>query len=361
MESFLFILAIPILLALFARIYLNSTITTGEMFAQLGITLCVTIVLWFAGSYVDVSDVEIRNGKIISKHVVKDQYTESYQCNCRQQCSGSGETRSCYQICSTCYREHYTKTWFAKSTVGDIRFDHVDSLSKNRAWSTPDPKSYINCVPGEPASREFRFTNYVKAVPESLFNNKLENTEFQSLQYPSVHSFYKINRVIDVNNIADPKQVQLLNKSLNESLKELGPNKQVNIVVIVTDDPSPSYKFSVENDWLGGKKNDVIVFFGLSNNEIMWVDSMTWALNKGNENLHNRLNADLRSIKQFNANQIHKALVNNINLLYDRPQMSDFEYLKDDINPPVWLVVTAVLLNLIGGAILIYIFHKRDF
>jgi hypothetical protein len=241
-----------------------------------------------------------------------------------------------------------------------LQFDHKDSTWKS-VYNSPDPASYTNCKKGQPASREHLYTNYVQAVPESLFNDDSElNTYADKVPvYPRVYNFYKIDRVLQVGT--GYKSAATLNDQLNDALKTLGPLKQANIIVILTDIADPSYRFAVERAWLGGEKNDIIVFLGLDKDTIIWADVMTWALNEGNELFHVTLRDELVALGTVeDVNAVSSAVVNNVKGLYDRPNMSDYEYLKDEISPPTWVIILAIFFAIGGSLGLTFVFHRYE-
>lgn len=359
METLVLILAIPVIIGLIAKIFYNHTIKIQETAIQIFGVVIICLVLWAAGTMSKTADVEIRNGSIIEKTVKTGQYVESYDCRCRTRCSGSGDNRHCRRVCDTCYRDHYTKTWSGNTTVGSFTFQHIDRLSKS-AWREPDPQAYTDCKEGEPASLEFMYENYVKAVPESLFNTKLKEETYLAPAYPRVHSHYKVNRVIatDEKVTVDTNE---LNDLLNRSLIELGNKKQVNLVVVLTSINDPAYKFAVENQWLGGKKNDVVVFIGLMDNKLLWADVMTWANNSGNELFTVKTGDLLRKMVDYNPQEINKVLATSVETMYNRPEMKDYEYLKDAIQPPTWVIILMVIVGVVASLIITVIFHRNQY
>lgn len=353
----LMFMVVPVGAGLFARYYLRSTYTWKEFGINLGATLALVSVVFFAGKYHNLSDTEIWNGKILSKHRDEGFYIRTYQCNCSNVCSGTGDSRSCTQVCQTCTENRYTVTWYAKSSVGKITFDHLDSASRS-VYSRPDPDAYKICTKGEPAALEKSYINYVKAAPDSLFNTSAENTTYTIPAYPRVYSFYRINRVINIGAHAD--EMSELNDLLNNQLIAIGEAKQVNIVVIATELDDPNYRHAVENAWIGAKKNDVVVFLGLDGNNFTWVDVMTWALNGGNELFAATLKQELTAIGSFDAVKISTTISSNIKSLYDRPKMEDYEYLKDSIDPPSWLILACLFASIVLTGSLTYYFHKNE-
>jgi len=216
----------------------------------------------------------------------------------------------------------------------------------------------------EPASLPQSYTNYVKAVPDSLFNNQSKLVQQQYAgkipTHPNVFNFYHYNRVINIGSSISSTDQKTTNVLLNEELRTLGPSKQVNIVVILTSIQDPSYRFAVENNWIGGKKNDVVVFVGLDKNQIVWADVMTWALNKGNEMFHVTLRDDILDLKEFNPTTFVPVVIGDTKKLYDRPHMKDFQYLEDQIEPPTWVIWLAIALSIGCSIGLTIVFHKYE-
>ena len=169
-------------------------------------------------------------------------------------------------------------------------------------------------------------------------------------EYPRVYGKYKINRVLNMGSTVPSHMLTDLNSRLNDALKELGPKKQANVVVIVTDITDPSYRHIVENAWIGGKKNDVVVFLGATGTEIVWADVMTFAHNQGNELFHVTLRDALQSVDEFDSVVISGLVEKVIADKFDRISMEEFAYLEDEIQPANWVIILAVILA-VGGSI----------
>ena len=205
----------------------------------------LAVVFLFA-KWSSTSDVHVRNTEITNKTRTHDYWLESYTCNCVTTTVGKVTTT----ICQTCYRDHYTVTWDAITPIGSIRLDYKDWESR-RVYNEPDPPQYVKCRVGEPAALESSFTNWIMASPDSLFNTKIEESPYinQVPPYPRVHSFYKMSRVLNAR-AAQSKirgvHVRELNKLLNEHLIKIGLPKRVNIVVILTENKDPMFRFDVE-------------------------------------------------------------------------------------------------------------------
>jgi hypothetical protein len=358
MENLLILLLFPLAFPFIAKRIWHTTINWTEMVIQIiGVSVLVTIV-WQLGIYGQTVDVEVWNGKVTKKEVNDGHYLQSYSCNCR--------TVSCGKDCSTtqcdtCYEDHYTRSYDGYSTVGDWTFDSIDTTSKLRRDSFGPPASYTNCVVGEPASRAHTYTNYVQAVPESLFHDDGAINTYADMvpAQPKVHGFYKFNRVMQVGvNYPHAKQ---LNDLLNDALKTLGPSKQVNPLVLITNITDPSYRYAVERKWLGGEKNEATLFIGVDGTKIIWVDVMTWALNKGNELFHVKLRDSVKALGTIDdPNVLSAIVVEHIETLYDRPHMKDFEYLAEAVEPPTWVIILSIILAIGGSIGASFAFHKYE-
>ncbi len=358
MEALLILLAFPLAWPFIAKRIWHTSINWTEMTIQITLCSVLTLATWQLGIYGQTVDTEIWNGQVTEKKVIDDHYQTSYQCNCRTTSCGKDCSTT---TCDTCYEDHYTRHYNGYSTAGNWTFDYIDTTSRSRRNSFPPPASYTKCKIGEPASREHTYTNYVQAVPESLFHDDgAINTYAEKVpNYPRVFGHYKIHRVLNVDT--NYKHAGALNTMLNDQLRVLGPLKQANIVVIITEIDDPSYRYAVERAWLGGEKNDVVLFIGVDGMEITWVDVMTWALNAGNEMFHVKTRDGIKDLGTLeDPAQVVNVLTKNIRTMYDRPEMKDFEYLADAIDPPTWAIWLAVFFAIGGSLILTLVFHKFE-
>lgn len=358
MEALFLILLIPVVLAFAGRLLFKSTITWEEMGLQLIIASLFVTGLWFAGTYSQTADFEIWNGRVISKHRDHGHYLRPYPCNCRTTCSGD----ICSTSCDTCWEDRYTVDWYLKTTIGKIRLEYMDRGSR-AVYKTPDPQQYIAAYVDEPVSREAPYTNYIKAVPDSLFNMSdvkvLAHFDSMIPAYPRVHSYYKINRVISIG--VSVSNIQEWNEHLANHLRMIGPKKQANVILIFVNTDDQSYKHALELKWLGGKKNDIIVIVGAPNYpEISWVDTITLGQNAGNSLMTVEMRDNLYALGTADNFELFvDTLINVVDTRFDRKPMADFEYLKDSVQPPKWLIILTVILSILVSSGLIWWFHTH--
>lgn len=355
MELLLLLLFFPIVIPFIAKRLWDGEITWQEMFLQLMIVVVGVLVMWYAARAGQMLDKEVWNGYVTAKDRDHGSYVVSYPCNCRT----VGKSTSC----DICTDTRYTVTWTAKTTVGDVRLGHEDSTS-SLVYLTPDPQAYKDCAVGEPASIEHAYANYVKAANSSLFHKKkrLDEKLYENVPvYPTVHDFYKFDRVLQAWSDIPTVELKKLDALLDDALKTMGAEKQVNVIVIASGVyDNPAFKYAVEEQWLGGKKNDVVVILGAKGNEIHWADAMTWANNKGNELLAVKLRDSLSEVKQYDPDIIAQKIVTEVSAHYVRPQMSDFEYLLDEITPGPKMMIAIIFFIVAGSVVLTIIFHRHN-
>jgi len=328
----------------------KPTLSLPALLASVVVGCLVLAGMWQLGRYSQMADTEIWNGQVTDKRQVRVSCEHSYDCFCTTDSDGN-------RSCQTCYEHSHDYDWRVYTTVGNMTISRVD----RRGTKTPPRWATVNV--GEPASAERSYTNYVQAVPQSLYNLSARNDATLPAvpNYPQVYDYYRINRVLTVDT--SYASATTLNTQLNMALRTLGAEKQANVVVIVANTPDALYRYKVEAEWIGGNKNDVIVLLGTDAEAqtLLWVDIITFAKNTGNELFQVTLRDRLLDGNTLDGATVASAISTTIAELYDRPQMADYEYLRDAIHPPMWLMVFASLLSLaanFGTAMLVT--HHED-
>jgi len=339
----------------------KTKVTYQEVFLHMVAVTLLSMIIWFAGGWAATQDIEKWNGVVQSKDRHHGQYTESYECNCTSSTDSKGNTTT---SCQTCYREHYTVTWSADTTVGDITFQHLDRTSRS-VYNTPNPPLYTQCEKGQPATISHRYKNWVQAVPESLFSSNealAKMFEGKIPQPPEVYNFYRYNRIVDPSNIVPKDKEIMMDTILDTALITLGATHQVNIIVVVTDILDPNFKVAVENAWLGGEKNEVIVFIGMKDGAVKWTDTMTWALNAKNADLIVKMNRSLKEVTPGDDMwyEIADKILFNVNKYFVRPEMKDYDYLEDAIQPANWLIITLLIVQVLVSGFLTWLFMNYE-
>jgi hypothetical protein len=334
--------------AVYALLSKKSKLDFDEVLGISLVTFFIGVTIVCGGFYLATgyatSDVEIINGKVTNKSRVHDQHEESYQCNCTTSTDSNGNQSS---SCQTCWETHYTVEWTCNTTVGDIQVDKKDS-TRESVYNTPDPIEYARIVLGEPAASRHKYTNYIQAVPESLFKSvsSADKQKFASLipTYPdNVYALYKINRFFSEGvNVPD---AQAWNNDIGNMLRELGPQKQVNLIVVIAKTDDSNYEYALSDAWEGANKNDVVLLIGSSQYpKIDFVRVISWTKN---ELFKIELRDDIMFQQNINREKIMSTVQAQILKNFERRHMREFEYLKNEIDPPTWVIVLSLIFCLL--------------
>ena len=298
---------------------------------------------FYAGKGAKTADTEIWNGQVISKARVHGTYTRSYSCNCRTVTTGSGKNASSTTVCDTCYEDHWTVHWGCNSNIGPFTIDNKDWTSP-AVYALPDPARYTRVQPGDPVSKTHGYTNYIKAVPETLFKPAQGDLKarFKGMipDYPiEIFDIYRVNRVLPVGiNIPD---LQVWNDKLSDALKTLGPAKQANAIIVIAKTNDPSYFYALQDAWLNGKKNDIVLVIGAPDfpNKAAWVNVM--ALSQ-DDIFQVKLRDDILALPQLTPDAVISTLKSEAMATFKRKHMRDFAYLDAEIDPPAWVMELAL-------------------
>jgi hypothetical protein len=334
--------------------HFNRNTSAGVFLAPIAfVPGAILIGLVFLISYGSaVIDTEIWSGQVVSKTRKHDTYEESYECNCKNvsRTVGSGKDARTVtdRVCDTCYRTHYTVDWDCQTTVGSFRIDRKDSTWRS-VYDSADPARYTSIQKGDPAAKTAKYTNYVQAVPNSLFAAVGETTKARFAgklpAYPDqIYDFYRINRFLSPGfSFLDAGK---WNEDISNILRDLGPAKQVNVIVVVAKTDDRAYTAALRDHWEGANKNDVVLVIGsLDGTKIEFAEVMSWTKS---EIFKIELQDRVQDIGVIERNQIMSAVQQQIVKNFQRRHMREFEYLKGAIDPPMWLLVT-LLITLVAG------------
>lgn len=345
MTSLALLLVLPLVWPFVAKMIWKHEITLAELGLNLLIGVLIVVSGWALGRYAQALDVEILNGQVTGKRSERVPCEHSYSCNCRESCTGSGSSRSCSTTCSTCYEHAYDWDWLLETTVKTLKIDRVDRRG------TKEPARFSAAQIGDPVAVAEPYQNYIKAAPDSLFNaaqNASLLAEFgpRLPEYPSrVYDYHYVDRVL-TDGVALPQQSQW-SRQLAERLRSLGPQMQVNLVVVMTSSEDPRYADALNAKWLGGKKNDVVVVLGTPNYPaIGWVRVLSWT---EREVFKVQLRDALLDLKEVELEPVLDTIAEQVQQGFKRRPMADFEYLKDEVEPPLWLTGLLLLLSAIAS------------
>lgn len=342
---FLIVFIVPLLLAV-GLFLLTEGITAKELSAVAGVALVIVATSAGIVSCANTHDVEVWNGTVTGKERVTVSCSHSYSCNCRETCSGSGRNRSCSTTCDTCYEHMWDYDW-------DVYTSNSETVTIGRIdrQGVSEPPRWTAVRVGEPTSLKHSYTNYVKASPDSLFRHQGLKEKYRGTlpDYPQrVYDYYRLDRFVALGstNVGEPVA---WNSDLSRLNAELGREKQVNIIVVTVVDKPHEWYYALEEDWVGGKKNDVVLVASLdSDGKPQWVEVMAWTTN---EMFRIALRDRVLDMPKLDRTQTIAALQSTVGELYRRKPMKDFEYLNSQIvpTPTEWTVTLIIALVVCGG------------
>lgn len=343
---FILPLLVMIVVALIGR-QISWTEGVIQVAVQAGIAAISAIIVYYS----NVSDTEVWNGRIVKKEKNEVHCEHSYSCNCHESCTGSGSNRSCSQVCDTCYRHFEDYDWdIYTSNHEEITISRVDDQGKQ------EPPRWSKAELGEPTAVEHDYVSYIKASPDSLFRRQGLKEKYQAKlpKYPEVSDYYRINRFISLIPNQDHKK---WNNGLNEINGDLGARKQANVLVVLTNE-GPEYFYALEEHWLGGKKNDIVLVIGMNEAAPAWANVMAWTTS---EIFKVKLRDQVMELKEISPEAVLPILVSNVDTYFQRKPMSDFAYLKASIKPSIlqWVLSLLIGFGVSGG--LAWYFHHNEF
>lgn len=342
MTTLLLLLGFPLLWPLVAKVIWKQELTLYELGINLVVGVLIVMAGWGLGQFMQMTDIEILNGAVSAKHSEDVSCSHSYSCNCVKSCDSKG---SCSETCSTCYDHPFDRNWLLETSVGQIEIDRVNRQG------TVEPPRFSSAKIGDSVAVSHRYTNYIKASPDSLFNTQANKQLLATYQsripaYPDkVYDYHYVDRVLTLGmTIPD---VAAWNSELAARLKTLGPTKQANVVLVFTKDTDPQFAEALRVAWLGGKKNDVTVVLGTPEYpSIAWARVISWT---DKEVFKVQLRDALLDLKTVDKKAILDVIEQETNKGFLRKRMADFAYLKELIEPPTWVLALVFLMSTVAS------------
>lgn len=312
------------------KLYYKHEITWVEMTLSVSIAAIISVGVYMLLVFASLQETEVWNGKVTSKYRDEVSCEHSYEI-----CSGSGEKRSC----TTYYEHDYDYDWVIATTVGNLKVRRIDDQGRK------EPSRFTYTKIGEPASIEHYYTDYVKGNADSIFHvdpQVYNHWKEDLFLYPTVYDYYRYDRVL----VHDTKYLGLADQIkfyLNEELKTMGASHQVNLIVIITDRPT-SFAAAQKFAWSGGRKNDVILFYGVRDNKIVWFDSTSFFDGFGNNAMHSMLRQEAVQ-KEMNLDRV-KESVQIIKQSFVRNPMESKKYMLLSYDAPWWVILLSTMISI---------------
>lgn len=346
-EILLLLLIVPVGWPFIAKAVWGREYSFQELALNILLASALAGGVWAAGRYSQMRDIEIINGAVTSKYRATVSCSHSYSCNCSTDSKGN-------QSCSTCHEHFNDYDWVLRTSANNENL----TISRTDRQGAMEPWRYTRANVGDPVAVEHAHVNYVKAASSSLFHDKGATlTPLALPAYPnSVYDYHYVKRALSAG-VAVP-DLEQWNTDLAMTLRELGPQKQVNFVVVFANTDSPAYAQALEHAWLGGKKNDVVVVLGTPKYPtISWVRVLSWT---DRQDFKVALRDHLLDLKTVDRDKVMAFLKADTQAAFVRKNMEDFAYLKYEIDPPLWVSILAFLLSSMSSVGLSYYFSKNE-
>lgn len=339
----LLLLLIPLLVGGGAFYFYQTRISWKEFLFQEATSFATIGLLFLLAQWGSLQDVEHWNGRITEK----DQGTEPC-CHCRSVCDSRDSKGNCTSSHTEC--DHFQDYWWKlELSTGDEVNDGCNSSSWPPQWWSA---AYI----GEPASAEHTYQNYLRADPDSLLVHRTAHKQYLDKipdEPPALYDHYKVDKVYAQGVWLPPNWERDL-RTINA---DLGRVRQVDLMVYATSVGDPAFADAVEEKWLYGPKNAIIVVLGIENNAIIsWARVVT--LSKV-EALKIEIRDTLEG-KRINDPSIMPFLRDVVERKFRRTPMEEFSYLASAATPRGWwlaLLFAGAFAVSIGLTILV---HQKD-
>lgn len=323
-------------------------ITWKEFLIQILVVALLMTGGYFAARYQSTSDTEIWNAEVASKERKRVSCEHSYTCNCVTVSCGKDCSTT---VCQTCYEHSYDVSWYVFTTA-----DEWFTIDRINRQGTSEPPRWTKVRTGDPTALQHSFTNYIKANPWSLLNKTEEGTQYAIPAYPiGVYDYHYSDRFVHVDPIEASPEWNAKLQRLNSSL---GVEKKVNIIIVVTKE-SESFSYALQNAWLGGKKNDLIVVIGSKDgHSIDWARVVSWS---HSELLKVEVRDALLEIGSLDERDAIIAMLNEqVKKGFVRMNMEDYKYLMAGMEPSETVMWILLVVGLLISTGLSWLFYTQD-
>lgn len=358
MGYYIFLFFIPTAMwILFAKLYFKHEFTFKEMAAQGAVSLFILAGLFAMGSYSQTYDTMLVNGVVTELNPEQqscpmgwNDFTDNFctEYTTRrvpngQTCTTTNGRRSCTTNYKTQY--NYIYPWERRYFV-ETDLNQTYEISRVDRQGVNTPPRFSEIVLGDPVTASVSYTNYIRGASDSLFNETLPDDELPPLAYPRVRDYYRVNRVIFSGTEASSQFHSEWNEQIaviNSNIRETGAN-----VILVITGNDQNFAQRLAQAWEAHNINDVIVTIGVSGEMVSWVDVRSWS---SNEMVNITIRDEILNLGTLDNERINAILETAITEYYDGRDMSEFEYLADDIPPPTWAIVLAFILLFVASPV----------
>jgi len=375
------LLFVPLIVFCAAMVLGKGRISIKEfLIAEILMSLLICVG-FFVARHQSVSDTEIWNGWI-TKGEFYEEWWERVSCRHPISCSHrdkNGNTLHSndgyYHAYDVDYHAPYWQITTSNQEVVSIDSSYFDALTGwfgNKEYVLlhrfsvhrgPGNKYETKYLTGSsrfiPTAVEHSFVNYIKASPNSVLRRMGQGEKFITLipPYPRVKDQFVCDRVIPVGMTLP--NLTSWNAQFAEINARLGAKRQVNIVLVVVNTSDSAYVHSLEEKWLGGKKNDFVIIVGTTQYPVIdWVRIASWSKK---EDLKVELRdaiQDLGSLEK--REEILKTIETQVGQKFVRTPMADFEYLMASWQPSFGVLTFLLILGFFGSCGVAWFFAENE-
>lgn len=326
----------------------------------------------------NIDDREIWNGYVV-RATYEEGWTEEYDCSYTTT-DGEGHVTHHHRTCT----RRVPPAWGIKASMGekfwvskDVYSNYLQRFNNEKKISN---KHYAQVSKGDgrtfaveydghpekivPAAIEHNFVNYLKGS-QSIRKRQGSAKGYEKFvrPYPQVFNGnfgpVEINRAIIAGGDSEPEINEWARKAgieLNAVAAKLGQIKEVNpILYLVKSDQN--FIHALEEAWVFGKKNDVVVVIGTNKfPNIDWCSVMSWTdAEEFKVSLSSKVQSlkDLTKVTETGHYQIISFIEQEISKPFERggfkrKETKELEYLISDIKLPIW---SQIVIFIISGAL----------
>jgi len=185
-----------------------------------------------------------------------------------------------------------------------------------------------------PTTTTKRFENRVKAAP-TVFSFVKVPTNVPVYLWPENPDWMHSDRLLGASKI-NPREWDLMNT-------RLGAKKKVNVILVGFNSADPMLGKWQQAKWIGGRKNDLVLCYGMSGTNVAWTYSFGWTEKElCKRNLETILLTN--PIDDSIIPLIEKEIIAN----YTIKDWSSFDYIS--ISPPTWAYVVLIFVMIVTQA-----------
>lgn len=356
--TILFFLAPVAIWIIVARLVWGHKFSLLEMGMQLAVTaFFVTIVIFMAehaqyyGTKMIHGSVESMDARKESCNMYWSRHPDGFCTN--QQTRQVKVGRTCHKVdgkrvCKDDYETEYRSIYpweiryFVNTTIGGYE------ISREDRQGAITPKRFSEVQVSDPVSSTQSYRNYIGAASASLLNGK--TIDQIKLKRPAVYDYWKVNQILWSDARAEEWNRSLM--KVNSSLVSVGSN-----VIIAVTDKDISMADSIAMAWDAHNINDLVVTIGSADNEtIDWVDVRSWS---SSDLVNITIRDRISDLKKIDIDAINDIIQQEAMLNFKLRQPEDFEYLKDDITIPTWLLILVGFLLCVASPAMTYFFFEH--